>query len=204
VYPDLSIAILIGGRSSRFGSNKLIHTIQDKPIALHVLSAAQALSDSICFVSRPESEANELLSRYGEVIFDQEGFVGPLAGVCAALHWSKRASVLVLAGDIPRVTGDVLRRIVEARSNPRGSLTNAAQVVAPSVDGVLQPLCAVYATALAPRCLQLLQQGRRAAHSLFDVVDGVRVDAASLGEREDVALMLRGVNTKEELSTIAG
>lgn len=195
MYPssDLSIALIAGGRSSRFGSNKLLHPFREKPVIQWVFEAAREVSDSIFLVSRLESAEVRALLPSVVMIPDLAGYEGPLAGVAAALAHAKRPRVLIVAADLPLLRGALLRALVEAAPE--------ASAAAPVIEGILQPLCAVYASSLAGMAAKLLAQGERAVHTFFDAAGGVRLRPEQLGTPAEVALALRGVNTRQELES---
>ena len=193
MYPsqDLSIALIAGGRSSRFGSNKLLHPFRGRPVIQWVFEAAREVSDSIFLVSRVASAEVSALLPSVEVISDLEGFEGPLAGVAAALRHARRPRVLVVAADLPLLRGALLRALVEAAPD--------AAAAAPVIAGILQPLCAVYASSLAGLAEKLLAQGQGAVHTFFEAAGGLRLSPEQLGVSAEVSLALRGVNTRAEL-----
>lgn len=128
-------------------------------------------------------------------MLDPEEAEGPLAGIYAALSWAKTPRLLVVAGDLPLLTADLLRKLAQ--------LDPQAEAVAPCVEGYIQPLCAVYQTRLLPTARKLLWRGERAAVRLFSSVHGKAVAPELLGERERVCLALRGVNTAQDLEEIS-
>src|SRR5262245_5288894 len=99
---DVSAAILIGGRSSRFGSNKLAHIFHGKPFLDWVIEAAQAVAGELVLVGRAEEGASNV-----QVLSDLEGAQGPLAGLASALSWCKTKRLLVLAGDLPLLRAEM-------------------------------------------------------------------------------------------------
>jgi molybdopterin-guanine dinucleotide biosynthesis protein A len=190
---DTTIALIAGGRSSRFGSNKLIHPFRGKPVIQWVFEAAQEISNAIFLVSRREQkEVRELFPSLA-IVPDLEGYEGPLAGVAAALAYATRPKVLVLAADLPLIRGHMLSRLIEAAGQEKAA--------APMMNGILQPLCAVYSSELAGLAAELLAQGQRAVHTFFEAAHGKRLDAEILGTPAEVLVALQGVNTRQELES---
>jgi molybdopterin-guanine dinucleotide biosynthesis protein A len=190
--PNTSIALIAGGRSSRFGSNKLLHPFRGKPVIQWVIEAAREVSDSLFLVSRLETTDLSVRFPFLGVIPDIEGYEGPLAGVAAALSYATRPRVLVLAADLPLLRGAMLRALLEAAPT--------APAAAPMIEGILQPLCAVYDQALAGLAVRRLAQGQRAVHAFFEAAQGIRLAPEQLGPLGVVSLALRGVNTRQELA----
>lgn len=78
---------------------------------------------------------------------DEPGSGGPLGGLAAALHASTREYVLVLAVDLPDMTAEYLRCLVASGGG-----------VVPEIDGVFQPLSAIYPKAALPVAREHLRQ----------------------------------------------
>lgn len=104
-------AVLAGGRSSRFGSDKALALVEGRPLIEHVIAALQ-----------PQVAAVVVCGR------DWPGFValtdvpdlgpgpglGPLAGLCAALIDAERRgfdAVLCAPCDVPGLPVDLARRL---------------------------------------------------------------------------------------------
>ena len=81
------------------------------------------------------------------VIADEKANAGPLAGVCAALRYCAGPMLLVLAIDLPMMTADYLRFLLESCGDQQG--------VVPTSSRGLEPLAAVYPKA----CLHLAKAG---------------------------------------------
>lgn len=81
-------------------------------------------------------------------IEDQPTGIGPLGGLVALLRRAAGERALALACDMPFVSTELVRHLLEAP---------AAAVVAPRVDGAWEPLCARYDAArmlpIAERCV---------------------------------------------------
>src|SRR5579884_3354907 len=76
--------VLVGGRSSRFGSDKAIFPWQGRPLALRVAEQVLRAAGSVALVGNPEIYKHLGLP----VIPDPVSGAGPLAGLAAALGHS--------------------------------------------------------------------------------------------------------------------
>jgi molybdopterin-guanine dinucleotide biosynthesis protein A len=109
-------AILAGGRSSRFGSDKALAEFRGKPLLAHVLDAMAPQVDACVVVGRDWPDLLRIDDRPGP------GF-GPLGGVCAALHHAARtghARVLVSPCDILFLPDDAVHKLAPPPSVVRG------------------------------------------------------------------------------------
>jgi len=103
-------AVLAGGRSSRFGSDKALAELHGKPLLLHAAEALAAQCDAVIVCGRdwpglvgvPDRPAPDL---------------GPLGGLNAALHHAAAHefhAVLSIGCDTPLLPLDLARRLVAA------------------------------------------------------------------------------------------
>lgn len=144
--------VLIGGRSSRFGSDKALCTVSGRAMALHVADALRGLTDSVTLVGDP--------GKYGllglPVVPDRFPGAGPLGGIVTALANASSAWILIVACDMPKLSDAPLASLLdpEARSNVQAVLPRTP-------DGRLQPLCAAYARAALGPLADALQSGTR-------------------------------------------
>jgi molybdopterin-guanine dinucleotide biosynthesis protein A len=105
----VSVVVLAGGRSSRFGSPKLEATLDGRPLLDHVLELARAISDDVVVAGSGSGAAAGSSEPVGRTVRDPEAFGGPLVGLASALEAVDRAVVVVLAGDMPRMGIEILQ-----------------------------------------------------------------------------------------------
>lgn len=117
---------------------------------------------------------------------------GALGGLHAALSASRAPWALVVACDLPFLTGELFERLAEGR-DPFDA------VVPVQPDGRLQPLCALYrAEPCRERARELIEQGERRPRALLDAVRTRRVEPRELEDLTGAALFFTNVNTPEE------
>lgn len=125
-------AILVGGRSRRFGSDKARAHWGDRTFLEHVAAAMRGAGLQPLYGVGGLAEG--LPDGLGP-IGDRWPGEGPLGGVISALA-VHGGDVFVAACDLPRLTPGVVRRLVE--------YTGPEPVVVPRWRQSLQPLCALY------------------------------------------------------------
>lgn len=184
--------VLAGGRSSRFGRDKLAEPIEGRPMLDHVIERVRTVADDIVVVG-PRSALPDLRPDI-DVVDDDRPFEGPLAGVSAGLRALDPGveAVLVVGGDMPTLVGDVLRILAD------GLARHEAAVLAD--DGGPRPLpMAVRRSAAAPAADRLLADGERRLRALLEQLD-VEVIAPSVWKPADPAGgTLRDVDVPEDL-----
>jgi len=135
--PDVHVAILAAGQGTRMKSSlpKVLHAISGRPLIEHVLRTAEAISPAtVTVVVGHKAEAvRTRLSGYPRLEFVVQE---PQLGTAHALQQAEAAlagrtgTLVLLSGDVPLLTADTLRRLVEAH---RGAAA-AATVVTATVE----------------------------------------------------------------------
>lgn len=180
-------AILAGGRSRRFGSDKAGAALGTRTLLERAVETLrESLPGAELVVISPDP-GHELpgTSRIGDLRADR----GPLAGMEAALGYARaRGSdgVFVLACDLPLVTARVVRAVLDA--------AGAERAVAPARRGVpgFEPLCAFYRSDCAEEATRLLDDGHSAAQELLAEVGGRTLELGMPG-------VFTNVNTPADL-----
>lgn len=188
--------VLVGGKSSRFGSDKAAARVGGRSMALRAVEALRAVADPVVLLGGDGTLGRRLGLPWRA---DERPGHGPLAGIATGLRWAGelgRSGLLVLACDLPFVTRDIVEAVTAAI---RPDL-NAIVVVADAPDGV-QPLCGWYAMSTLGRVEEALVRGRRSVRELLGSlhVAHIRVDDGTRGE----AHPLLNVNTRDDLAEAA-
>ena len=96
----LAAIVLAGGRSSRFGRDKLAEAIDGRPMlaACDRCRAARSSTEILVVVAPDMSPGipNDAL-----LVHDDQAFEGPLAGVAAGLDATDADIVVIVGGDMP-------------------------------------------------------------------------------------------------------
>jgi molybdopterin-guanine dinucleotide biosynthesis protein A len=194
--PAVTGIVLAGGRSSRFGSDKLVAEIDGRSLLDRAISAVALVATDVLVVcapgdDRPLPAADVPIRR----VADPEAFGGPLVGLRAGLELAGEPIVVVVGGDMPSIQVPVLAMLLRAlhASEPTGAAVLAAR-------GRLVPLPAALRTgAASDQVGRLVDDGERRLRSLFD-----RLPTRILGESEWRPLdpagdTLRDVDRPEDL-----
>ncbi|GEM_PF-3399584 len=104
--------ILAGGKSIRFGRDKLTYRIDGKEILVRVIEAAQAVAGKVVLSVRREEDGERLSKLTGlEYRVDEPlPCTGPIRGVLSSI---KRENTLLLPADLPWMDGDALRSFLD-------------------------------------------------------------------------------------------
>ena len=107
---DISVIVLAGGRSSRFGRDKLAEPLDGRPLLHHAIDAVRPIAAEIIVVAAPD--ASPALPPDVTLVHDAVAFEGPLAGLLAGLAAARSPTVLVVGGDMPALSVAVLESMV--------------------------------------------------------------------------------------------
>jgi molybdopterin-guanine dinucleotide biosynthesis protein A len=170
---DVTGIVLAGGRSARFGSDKLALEIDGRPLLHHAIAAIAAVAGRIIVVTAPHAEPPlpaELASRI-VVVHDPEPFGGPLVGLGAALAAVETPTALVAGGDMPRMVALVLRRLA-------GAVGVEYRAVTLEVPGRVQPLpMALDVGAASAAAATVLDRGGRSLRDLLRELGAISIPA---------------------------
>ena len=152
-------AILAGGQSRRFGSDKAVALMSGRPLIDHVIAALAPQCAALVIVGRDGG-------KWPAIADHPPGGAGPLAGVNAALHHAAAQgfdAVLSAPCDVPDLPGDV------------------AAILSPG-PAVLadHPVIGLWPAALAPVLDAWLADGGRAVRGFADHVGARRVAGPAL------------------------
>ena len=104
--------VLAGGRSTRFGSDKLREPYRGRPLLHHAIEAVTGVADDVVVVMGPAADGRDLPPG-ARLAHDPAEDEGPLAGLHAGLLAAVRSDVaVVVAGDMPEVPAAVLRLLI--------------------------------------------------------------------------------------------
>lgn len=108
----LTGAVLAGGHSSRFGSNKALFVNDGKPLIQHALDVLRPLCDSL-FISASSDNAQAYSGMGANIVCDLHPDCGPVGGIEALADTCHTDRLLVLTCDMPFITTALLSRMTE-------------------------------------------------------------------------------------------
>jgi molybdenum cofactor guanylyltransferase len=149
--------ILSGGKSSRMGTNKALLKINEKTNIERISDRLKPLFDDIILVTN-DLEQYEFLGL--KIVSDQFPGMGPLAGVHAGLKASEYETNVIVACDMPFVSGELAQALVDKSSD--------YDAVIPVINGKQQPLFAVFQKRAAIEVEQCIKQERLRMKHLLD------------------------------------
>lgn len=198
--PGLVGIVLAGGRSSRFGRDKLAEPIDGEPLLWRPIRAlAAAGCAEVVVVLAPDAPEPALpLDVAVPVRFarDPEPFGGPLVGLHAGLVAVPGRLALVVAGDQPDLRPALLRLLAE-RAAP--GLAVAVALVDPA--GVMRPIpCALDRVPAETTAEELLRTGERRIRALLAALRAEPIPEVAWRPTDPDAAWTRDVDEPRDLA----
>jgi molybdopterin-guanine dinucleotide biosynthesis protein A len=110
--PAVSAIVLAGGRSARFGRDKLAAPVDGRPLLHHAAEAVAAVATDVIVVAPPDVDL--AVPEGVRLVHDEAPFEGPLAGCMTGLIAAREPLVVVVGGDMPSLEPAVLALLVRA------------------------------------------------------------------------------------------
>jgi molybdopterin-guanine dinucleotide biosynthesis protein A len=131
--------VLAGGAGRRLGGDKAVVSLNGRALLDYPLRAVRRAVGEAAVVAKAETVLPALPPDVAVWLEDDEPR-HPLTGLVHALRCAEGRAVLVVAGDMPLVTADVLAALVRAPIHAHPP----APALVPRAAGRLEPLCARY------------------------------------------------------------
>lgn len=186
--PTFSVALLVGGRGRRLGgADKSALVVQGRTILERQVDAARSVTPSVLAVTSTTDDARRTEL---PLVYDLIPGSGALGALVTALTHAPTDVVVVVAGDMPFVTGPFLAWLAR-RLGP-------ADVVMPKDAGGYHPLCAAYHRRAAARIRLAVDAGVRRVQDAIGTLQSVTVEPDEYREFDPDGRLLLNINTPED------
>jgi molybdopterin-guanine dinucleotide biosynthesis protein A len=179
--PQFTVAVLVGGDSSRMGSDKATFEVDGIAMANRVAGAAQeAGASQILIIGSTQAKSKSLTGDWKKDLFPGEG---PLGGIITAMKHADHDSVVVLSCDMPFMTSAVIQSLVRGLEDAQATVGRTDR---------LNWLCAAWSKSECFATLQTVwKRNERAVHRAAVLLDVAEVPVP--------AVAVRNVNTLADL-----
>ncbi len=161
----LTVLVLAGGKSKRFGADKARHVVEGRAMIERVVEVVAPMAAAL-LISVGQEGVDYGVPGSRQVV-DRVEDAGPLAGLHAGLAEARTPWLLAVACDMPFLTPAVVQALLAARG------PDVEAVVARTPDGRSHPLCACYHQNTLPAVEAHLAAGTLAMHALLDRLKNV-------------------------------
>jgi molybdopterin-guanine dinucleotide biosynthesis protein A len=197
--------VLAGGRSTRFGGDKLATPHRGRPLLHHAVAAVGVCCEEVLVVVAPDRDPSDpsvdpealgaLVRGRVRVVHDPVASGGPLVGVRSGLEAATTEAALLAGGDMPDLVPAVLDDLLE-----RLSIGHAAAVALDDGGGVRPLPAAVRAAPALAAARDLLGGDERSLRALLHALEVVAVDRETWAVLDPRADTLRDVDEAGDLS----
>jgi len=168
---DKSAIILAGGFSRRFGQDKGLLSLADKPLVKHTFDAVNNIVDEKILVVGSKKQVDNykrILGSETNIVVDVANVQSPLVGALTGFGEARGTYSLLLSCDTPFLNRKVLSLLLELCPNKNA-------VIPRWPNGYIEPLQAVYCTKLAFEAAEkALKCGCLNLQSMVDRLGNVR------------------------------
>lgn len=163
--PDVTLAILAGGESSRMGMPKSHLQLDGRPILTYLLDAI-AWTGPTLLVSAPGRESPPGTERFDRQVFDPVSGLGPLRGILTALENASTQFVAVATVDMPGIRNRHLAWIVQQLAD-RPDLQGIMMTRAVDKKQLIEPFPSAYRRSAVALISAELSQQRKSVRGLL-------------------------------------
>ena len=105
--------VLIGGKSTRMGTEKYQLAYNGKAQYLHVIDLLTEI-DIPTYVSCNAQQIDQI-EKATQIIPDEYQAIGPMGGILSAMRFNPKASWLVIACDLPLISSNTIEKLIANR-----------------------------------------------------------------------------------------
>jgi molybdenum cofactor guanylyltransferase len=191
-HEDVTAIVLAGGRSSRFGRDKLAEPVAGRALLDRSIDALRSAAEEIVVVTAPGHPRR--VPDGAIEVHDSVAFEGPLVGLLTGLRHATRPEVLAAGGDMPAMVGAVLEAMLARLADP------SIEAVILEHEGRGRPLPS--AMRLGPTLVaaeRLVAGGERRLRALYDELATLVIDESTWRTLDPEGQTLRDIDTPADL-----
>jgi molybdopterin-guanine dinucleotide biosynthesis protein A len=189
---EINCIILAGGKSVRFGHDKVLETIGNTSLLEQVISRVNPLSKNIIIVTSKERDFGQLVKLPKiNVVSDIFPGQGSLGGIYTGLVNSDSHYNLVVAADMPFLSGSLLSYMIK--------VSEGSDFILPHIKDWYEPLHAIYSKNCIEPIKSMLEGGRKVIVELFDYVKVRYVEAEEVDRFDPKHLSFFNINTQADM-----
>ena len=189
---EVTAIVLAGGRSSRFGRDKLVEVIGGRSLLELAIEGVAPLADETIVVVAPDE--SRMVPAGTILVSDAESFEGPLVGLLTGLRRASHPVAIVAGGDMPSMVPSVLAMLVDRLDDP------AVDAALLEQDGRPRPMPGAVRTAPATVAAErLVAAGERRLRALYSTISRAVIDGPAWRTVDPDGRTLRDIDTPADL-----
>jgi len=187
-FRNVTGLILLGGKSSRYGSNKALVEIEGVRLVDRVAGVMKSIFHRVLLLTNtPEEYAYLQLPMVEDLIKD----LGPMGGIHTGLMTMSDEAGFIVACDMPFLSERLIRHMVDVRDD--------FDAVVPRMDWMLEPLHALYSKKCLPAIQEAIEQHQHQIAKCFARMCVRYVDEEELRLWDQGLRSLFNINKPEDL-----
>ena len=187
----MNAVILVGGKSSRMGTNKAFLELKGKTFIELQIELLREMFDEISISANTPSEYEYLNLPIFKDIYHGKG---PLGGIYTSLINSSSLHTFMLACDMPFVGPELIKHLKD--------LTKEYDVVIPKSENGLEPLHAFYSKNCIEPIKRELDENNLRIRSFFPQVSVKIVELDSLASSDHFKNSIKNLNTMADYEDV--
>jgi len=187
----MNAVILVGGKSSRMGTNKAFLELKGKTFIELQIELLREMFDEISISANTPSEYEYLNLPIFKDIYPGKG---PLGGIYTSLINSSSLHTFMLACDMPFVGPELIKHLKD--------LTKEYDVVIPKSENGLEPLHAFYSKNCIEPIKRELDENNLRIRSFFPQVNVKIVELDSLASSDHFKNSIKNLNTMDDYKNV--
>ena len=187
----MNAVILVGGKSSRMGTNKAFLELKGKTFIELQIELLREMFDEISISANTPSEYEYLNLPIFKDIYPGKG---PLGGIYTSLINSSSLHTFMLACDMPFVGPELIKHLKD--------LTKEYDVVIPKSENGLEPLHAFYSKNCIEPIKRELDENNLRIRSFFPQVNVKIVELDSLASSGHFKNSIKNLNTMDDYKNV--
>jgi molybdopterin-guanine dinucleotide biosynthesis protein A len=185
--PSVSGAILVGGKSRRFGTDKALLRIGDKWMVYALADELKKLFGNVFLIS----DWSDKFDFFNDpVIKDVVPDKGPLGGLYTALLNTSSEYVFLCACDLLLLNKDIISHMLQR--------LNGQDVLIPIHDGKIEPTAAFYSRDCLSHAAKSLNAGSLNIRSFFDRINVEFINFEGVFSYDTIEDCFSNINTKAD------
>ena len=193
---EKSAIVLAGGFSKRFGQDKGLLKLADKPLILHILDNVSDVVDEILVVvsSKCQKNAYRSLKSIAHIVIDKCDTQSPLVGALTGFECTHSKYSLLLPCDTPFVSSQIASLLLELCVNKDAAIPRWP-------NGYIEPLQAAYRTKSAVTAANKALDNRKLnMHSMISYLrEPSYVSISVLRQVDPTLTTFFNINTPQDL-----
>jgi molybdopterin-guanine dinucleotide biosynthesis protein A len=189
----MNAIILAGGKSSRFGSNKAMYKLDQKPMLENIIEKLEPFFNKIYIIG---NEKQELKGIKGEIEYlaDKIPDKGPLGGLYTGLSETDSQFNYLQACDMPFICEDYLNFMQDYINKD-----SKYEAYIPEKEGYLEPFVGIYNKNIKEDILKLIKKDQLNFDYLFNKINIKRIPEEEIEKVADTKRIFFNINRKEDL-----